>query len=348
MIKLKNSMKLVFITDAWQPLVGGGQKLFWELTNRLAKDHHCQIIVITRALKFANQTFNQPESYLDNQLKIIRLGPALPFFNPFGRIWFTFQSLIYCLKFKPDIYLASTWLPAFTLYFLKLMKRIPMVLIAIGFGTSNRFYQSLEKFISQTLKYDLIITDDYTFYQIKKNIKFIPNGVTLPHSPREALAKWGQFTFLTIARNEPRKGIPILLKAFNQVKKQFPQAKLRLFGPGFKTISQPELDKELFKAHCLVSPSLAEGHPLVLFEAWAHQLPVIATNVGSVSRFVNHDNGYLVPPNDWLALSRAMKLAIKNPSLLVMGQNGCQLVSQHYSWKKTINQYYQALSRLVA
>lgn len=344
-------MKLVFLTDAWRPLVGGGQKLFWELTNRLAKDHHCQIIVITRALKFANQTFNQPESYLSHKLKIIRLGPALPFFNPFGRIWFTFQSLIYCLKFKPDVYLASTWLPAFTLYFLKLMKRIPVVLIAIGFGTSNRFYRSLEKFISQTLKYDLIITDDYTFYQTiktKRKTRFIPNGVSLPRESANRPEKWSDFTFLTIARNEPRKGIPILLKAFNQVNQQFPQAKLRLFGPGFKTISQPELDKELFKAHCLVLPSFAEGNPLVLFEAWAHQLPVIATDVGSVSRFVNHGNGYLVPPNDWLALSRAMKLAIKNPSLPIMGQNGCQLVSQHYSWKKTINQYYQALSRLVA
>ncbi|MFH0942614.1 MAG: glycosyltransferase family 4 protein, partial [Candidatus Beckwithbacteria bacterium] len=198
------------------------------------------------------------------------------------------------------------------------------------------------KLITQKLKYDLVITDDLTL----KQAKFIPNGVSLPNQLN--LTKHSDFTFLTLARNEPRKGIPILLKAFALVKKQFPQSKLRLFGPGFTTISQSQLTKELFKAHCLVLPSLAEGHPLILFEAWAHQLPVIATDVGSVSQFVNRDNGYLVPPGDTPALARTMKLAIQNPSLAVMGANGYQLVSRRYSWSKTIAQYHQALSRLLS
>lgn len=332
-------MKLVFLCDAWQPLVGGGQKLFWELTSRLVKDHHCEITVITRALYHEGKVFSQKETYFNHRLQIIRLGPALAFFNPLGRIWFTLQSAIYALKFKPNIYLASTWLPALSLQLIKLFKKTPVVLVAIGFGSR---LQWLEKLITQKLKYNLIITDDLTL----KQAKFIPNGVEIPHLSRVALAKWDEFTFLTIARNEPRKGIPLLQQAFKLVKKQFPQAKLRLFGPGFTTISQSQLDKELFKAHCLVLPSLAEGHPLILFEAWAHQLAVIATDVGSVSQFVNGDNGYLVPPGDVQALARTMKLAIQNPSLAVMGQNGYQLVSQRYSWSKTISQYAQVLKKV--
>lgn len=330
-------MKLVFLCDAWQPIVGGGQKLFWELASRLVKDHRCQITVLTRSLKYEGKIFAKNESYFNNDLKIIRLGPALGFFNLFGRIWFTIQSAGYALKFKPDIYLASTWLPAFSLQLIKLFKKTPVVLVAIGFGSR---LQWLERLITQKFKYNLIITDDLTL----KQAKFIPNGVSIPKKLN--LIKHSNFTFLTIARNEPRKGIPILQKAFDEVKKQFPKSQLRLFGPGFTTISQTELDKELFKAHCLVLPSLAEGHPLVLFEAWAHQLPVIATSVGSVSQFVNNDNGYLVPANDVQALARTMKLAIQNPSLAVMGANGYQLVSRHYSWSKTITQYYQALLKV--
>lgn len=332
-------MKLVFLCDAWQPLVGGGQKLFQEITNRLVKDHHCQITVITRALCYDKKVYAAGKTYFNHRLKIIRLGPTLGFFNLFGRFWFTFQSAGYALKFKPDIYLASTWLPAISLQLIKLFKKTPVVLIAIGFGSR---LQWLEKLITQKLKYNLVITDDLTL----KQAKFIPNGVNLPRLSHEVLTKWDRFTFLTIARNEPRKGIPILLKAFDLVKKQFPQAKLRLFGPGFTTISQAKLDQELFKAHCLVLPSLAEGHPLILFEAWAHQLPVIATAVGSVSRFVNQDNGYLIPANDVQTLARTMKLAIRNPSLAVMGANGYQLVSKNYSWSQTANSYYQTLLRI--
>ncbi|MCG2692372.1 glycosyltransferase family 4 protein [Microgenomates group bacterium] len=331
-------MKLVFLCDAWQPLVGGGQKLFQEITNRLVKDHHCEITVITRALRFEGKTFSQNKTHFNHRLQIIRLGPALGFFNPLGRFWFIFQSAFYALKFKPNIYLASTWLPAGSLQLIKLFKKTPVVLVAIGFGSR---LQWLERLITQKFKYNLVITDDLTL----KQAKFIPNGVDLPRR-QPGLPKHKNFTFLTIARNEPRKGILILQKAFAEVKKQFPHAKLRLFGPGFKTISQAELDKELFRAHCLVLPSLAEGHPLILFEAWAHQLPIIATDVGSVSRFVNQDNGYLIPANDVQTLARTMKLAIQNPSLSVMGQNGYQLVSQHYSWSKTISQYHQALSKV--
>ena len=332
-------MNIVFICDAWQPIVGGGQKLFWELVSRLVKDHHCQITVITRALRYEGKIFAKNETYFNHRLQIIRFGPALGFFNLFGRFWFTIQSAFYALKFKPDIYLASTWLPAFSLQLIKLFKKTPQALIVIGFGSKLKW---LENIITQKFKYNLVITDDLTL----KDAKFIPNGVDLPRR-QAGLPKHKNFTFLTIARNEPRKGIPILLKAFDLVKKQFPQAKLRLFGPGFKTISQQKLDQELFKAHCLVLPSLAEGHPLVLFEAWAHHLPVIATDVGSVSQFVNQDNGYLVPANDVQALARTMKLAIQNPSLAVMGANGFQLVSRRYSWSKTIIHYHQALGAIL-
>ncbi|MCG2691937.1 hypothetical protein L6272_03860, partial [Microgenomates group bacterium] len=120
-------MKLVLICDAWQPLVGGGQKLFQEITNRLVKDHHCEITVITRALRFEGKTFSQNKTYFNHRLQIIRLGPALGFFNPFGRFWFTIQSAFFALKFKPDIYLASTWLPAFSLQLIKLFKKTPVV-----------------------------------------------------------------------------------------------------------------------------------------------------------------------------------------------------------------------------
>ncbi len=340
-------MKLVLILDAWQPVVGGGQKLFLELATKLVKHHRCQIEIITRALKDdQGKKFNQNQSLLNNRLIITRLGPTAHWSNLLARIWFTLQSTVVALQRNCDLYLASTFLPAISLKIIKLFKSTPNCLVAIGFGAANKFYTYLEKFLTQTLKYDLLITDDFTFFkQIKSkaNIKFIPNGIDLPSKSK--LHKWPNFTFLFVGRNEPRKGVHILRQAFNQIKKKFPQTKLRLIGPGFKTISQSQLHQEFFKAHCLILPSLKEGHPLVLFEAWAHQLPVIATKVGSVPRFVNSTNGYLIPPKDSSALTRVMNLAIKNQYLKVLGKNGFNLI-KNYTWSKTVNQYYQALSSL--
>jgi glycosyltransferase involved in cell wall biosynthesis len=355
-------MKLVILIDAWKPIVGGGQKLFREIAERLVKDHHCRLEIVTRSLKDeSGEKYDKNETFFQGRLKIYRLGPCLKWSNLFGRLWFTFQSSVFCLKLKPKVFIGSTFLPALSLQLIKLFKKTPQALVVIGLG--SRCFPWLEKFITQTLSYDLLITDDFNFYQkikSKKKIKFIPNGVDLPRRqaglPRgEAFrglprgtseGKWPQFTFLFVGRNEPRKGVSVLLKAFKLVKTQFPQVKLRLFGPGFKTVTQAQLEKEFFKAHCLVLPSLWEGHPLVLFEAWAHQLPVIATDVGSVSQFLNSSNGYLVPANQVEALTQAMLKAIKNKDLAQLGQQGYQLVSKKYSWQKTVAQYYQALAEL--
>ncbi|MBU2052005.1 glycosyltransferase family 4 protein, partial [Patescibacteria group bacterium] len=221
-------MNIVFITDAWQPLTGGGQKLYWEVLSRLAKKNW-QITVVTRALRYQGKLYDKSESYFKNCLQIIRLGPAVSFFNPLARLWFIFQSWWYCVKLDPDRFMATTWLPALTLQLIKVFKKTPLVLLAIGFGSR---YKWIEDLLTRGFKYDLVITDDWTF----KEGKFIPNGVNL--SRAQSRDKWRNFTFLFIGRNEPRKGAELLKQAFLQVQRHYPNVRLRLIGPGFKLVSQ--------------------------------------------------------------------------------------------------------------
>jgi|GEM_PF-2708057 glycosyltransferase involved in cell wall biosynthesis len=341
--------KIVLILDAWEPIIGGGQKLFLNLINGLVKHHRCHITLITRALKDEkNKSFANNQTLLNGQFKIIRLGPVSHFHNPVARFWFTLQSAVVALSYKPDIFIASSFLPGITLQLIKLVNRTPNALVAIGFGAKSRFYKFLEKIITQVFKYDLLITDDFAFYQkinAKRKIKFIVNGVDFPKTA--TTEKYPNFTYLFIGRNEPRKGIPILKESFKVIHKLYPDTQLKLFGPGHNPVSTTKLQQELSKAHCLVLPSLKEGHPLILFEAFSHKLPVIATRVGSVPKFVTKDTGYLINPNNVNDLIVAMKLAYKNPSLSILGQNGYQLVSGHYTWAKTVDNYYHALSSLL-
>jgi glycosyltransferase involved in cell wall biosynthesis len=49
----------------------------------------------------------------------------------------------------------------------------------------------------------------------------------------------------------------------------------------------------LAESHCLLIPSYWEGMPLVLLEAAAAGIPVIATPVGNIPSLINRENGYL-------------------------------------------------------
>jgi glycosyltransferase involved in cell wall biosynthesis len=65
---------------------------------------------------------------------------------------------------------------------------------------------------------------------------------------------------------------------------------------------------ELATGDFFVLPSRYETGGIVLLEAMACGLPVIATRVGALPEIVNHQNGILVPNGDIKALAEAMEL----------------------------------------
>jgi glycosyltransferase involved in cell wall biosynthesis len=123
----------------------------------------------------------------------------------------------------------------------------------------------------------------------------------------------------------PSKRIHLLIKAFNLVKRQVPEAKLLLVGKKTfdKYFSQFEelcddsvifagyvADEELpfYYAACDIyaTASLWEGFDLPVVEAQACGKPVVAFDIGSHREVVNPEFGQLVPANDVEALARAM------------------------------------------
>lgn len=64
----------------------------------------------------------------------------------------------------------------------------------------------------------------------------------------------------------------------------------------------------------LVLPSLTEGLPNVILEAFAYKTPVLATAVGGVPELVKDgETGWLVTPRDPHALAQAIREALSNP-----------------------------------
>jgi glycosyltransferase involved in cell wall biosynthesis len=126
-----------------------------------------------------------------------------------------------------------------------------------------------------------------------------------------------------------------LIQALPAVRADAPDARVLLAGTGPREPALRELVRELkleeavsFLGHrkdiphlmaaadAFVLPSRFEGHPIVVLEAMAAGLPVIATDVCGTSEAIDANvTGLLVPPEDPEALASAMQLVLARPSV---------------------------------
>lgn len=139
------------------------------------------------------------------------------------------------------------------------------------------------------------------------------------------------FVFLYSGALIHRKGVDLLAKAFSKLAKEFPQVKLNILGTGdLKEDLQQQLspyqqqveflgfqpwDKlpsYYQQADVLCVPSRYDGWALVVPEGLASGLPVISTDRtgAAIDLIKDHQNGWLIPAEDELALYNAMKEAV--------------------------------------
>ena len=141
-----------------------------------------------------------------------------------------------------------------------------------------------------------------------------------------------------------RKGGPVLLDSFIEVRKQYPDACLDIVGcspdvsvEGVKIYGRVESEcvpAFLERADIFALPSLAEPSAAALVEASAFGLPVIATRVGgSPERLIDGTTGILVRPNDTGDLSEAIIRLMRNQTLAKeMGANGREFAMREFTW----------------
>ncbi|MCI4348831.1 MAG: glycosyltransferase family 4 protein [Thermoplasmata archaeon] len=117
--------------------------------------------------------------------------------------------------------------------------------------------------------------------------------------------------------------------------------RLTLTGP----LSRSEVLREYARADAFVLPSRFDSFPVVLLEAMAAHLPIVATRVGGVPDVVRDgENGWLVPPNDVGALAEALRRVLRDATLRrTMGAEARSLVDA-YSWAR-IGPRYASLFR---
>jgi len=156
---------------------------------------------------------------------------------------------------------------------------------------------------------------------------------------RAAMGAASSFVWLSAGRITPAKDFPNLLRAFQQARKDAPDAELWIAGAqvdaqavasangkmshSIGIVGEPGMREHvrwlglrrdmpalLDAADGFVLGSAWEGMPLVVGEAMAMEKPVVATDVGGVCELVG-DAGTTVPAKDAEALAQAMQAVVR-------------------------------------
>ncbi len=177
-----------------------------------------------------------------------------------------------------------------------------------------------------------------------------------------------EFIIITIATLHPRKGLKYLIEAYQQIQPDYPESKLMIIGEGpekkrlEKQITKSKLQgkvlllgqqdniaKLLKSSDLFILPSIKEAFGLVLLEAMAAQLPIIASDVGGIPEIIqNHKNGELVEPANSKVLAEKMRQLMSNKALqekiAFLGHHHVKNFSAKIMAKKTEEIYDEILS----
>ena len=183
------------------------------------------------------------------------------------------------------------------------------------------------------------------------------NGTNRHNGHNGSNGQNGHIELVMSARFQSQKDHETLVKALIPLKNE--PFHLQLLGDGTETLERIQTlvtenhltEKVTFvgfttnvlgylqKADICALISHSEGLPLSILEAMSLGLPIVASNVGGISKQVeNGYNGYLVERNDVEDLTEKIKLLMNNPTLRrQMGNNSRTFYEKEFKLEKMVD-----------
>jgi glycosyltransferase involved in cell wall biosynthesis len=228
----------------------------------------------------------------------------------------------------------------------------------VGKTRSEKLYQKLDALLmrrfAQVVAVSEKIRDDMAAQGIAKT-SVIHNGIDIddpdfclqaqePSSHKIRIGNIGRLT--------EQKAQAELITAAKKCKAEVPGLELTIIGDGperaklkgiikdlqlngaVKLEDPTERGRQRYRAfHMFALPSRDEGLPMVLLEAMAAGVPVIASSVGAIPQLITHEkNGILINSGDARQLEDAILRLAKDPTLRdMLGSAGCQTVRERFS-----------------
>lgn len=201
--------------------------------------------------------------------------------------------------------------------------------------------------------------DSIRAYGLRNPICVIPNGIDLPAPGSEPASFETEIprdgkVLLYLGRIHPKKGLPNLIRAWSaaddswhlviagwdqgnheselkQLASELRAGRVHFAGPQFG----PAKAAAYRRADAFILPSLSEGLPMVILEAWAHGKPVLMTSECNLPEGFAAGAAIQIRP-DAEGIARGLQaLAALPPSERdEMGARGYRLVQDRFAWPR--------------
>jgi phosphatidylinositol alpha-mannosyltransferase len=200
----------------------------------------------------------------------------------------------------------------------------------------------------------------------------IPNGVDVDHFTQDAepLPEFmdGKKNVLFVGRPEKRKGLKYLVRAFVGVQRAIPDSRLIVVGAGKfdryeAAVRRAKLHDVVFRsfvpfnelpryhrsAHVFCAPNTGfESQGIVLLEAMAAGLPIVASNIDGFAGVLTHGvEGLLVKREDPSALAEGLVELLRDPvksaQMVIRGRERVE----YFRWDRVSQQVLSYYERLI-
>ena len=235
-----------------------------------------------------------------------------------------------------------------------------------------RFGTPLWGFLIQRIDHRITVSERAKESQntwLPGDYEVIANGVLVP---QEATPGDREHRVVFAGRQEPRKGLQVLLRAWPEIHAstglrltvagadplavRLLLARLRVADDGIDVVgflAQQDLTDTLLRAKALIAPSIGqESFGMVLTRAFACALPVVASDIPGYREVLTPEAAVAVAPNDPAELANAVSDLVGDETRRErMGEAARALALEHYSWPtiaKRLEQIYARVTGLEA
>lgn len=366
-------MKILMPVLHYYPVIGGLETWTQNIAERISDK--AEIFIVTGRIKSQSkkENFNQINIFRTSLFCLANLSYSSFLYIVTALPFIFFKSLSFIKKQKINIIHCQGFSSSFLGYLLFKLTGVPYITTVQRLEQSKGF---LRRLVYNKAKVCIAASSKIKEYFESincQNIVIIPNGINLKRFQnldrernRKKLGLKDEFTIITVARLEKVKGIKYLIKALALLNDKY---KLLIIGNGTERenlkslvkklklknkvsflgqVPNKKVPKYLSIADCFVLPSLKEGFGIVVLEAMASEVPVVATRVGGIVDIIEHNRtGFLFEPKNSKQIADSLlKIHSQPETAKYLAENAFAELGK-YDWRRIAEKVYDIYKSIV-
>ncbi len=375
-------LRIVQIVWRFPPSVGGTETVVYEISKELARRGH-EVTVLTMDSVEGCPAETSQKAILEN-FEVIRFKADVKI-----KGYEVSSSLLSTLlKIPADVFHAH----GYSVYstdaaaLVARLRKIPLILTSHGSWQATyplsrlvlKFYDPIVWRLDSLIASKCVALTEYQaniFLNIgvhRHRIEVVPNGINLddylfPLPTENIVKEYGLegklISFIGVLSEKKASALVPLLRAFKELRPDFPEAKIVIIGPDSYRDAYLSRLKHLVdslglnesvvftgkivgqrKIMLLSASSIGlvlstqEAFPLTCLEFMSLGKPVIASRVGGIPYIIKDGYNGLLVDNDPISMKISLRKLLSDPSFANrLGNNGRQLVVSKYNWKSIVD-----------